>query len=299
MVRLLFFATLSLAVLSGCAANSYMGIRLSPGAANPAIQMLARQAMAGDKHAQMKLGSYYQSASDGIIAVDQNAVSDSARMEDIENANAIFQTSISSKDLRRYRSWRMLAMTRARELYKNASTDSGGESLPEAGRLLSSIDDAIFREQFVTRFNDPNDEVCQDHYTYADWQRDAQFIVEGKLTHRFVRQSKRLEGESWVHWEDRHYEAEIEITRFIKWPDKFPRPQTMAFSGEIVEGQLVDENTGDRRGCRTWGPDRGTDETNAIVILQYHNSAVRKGEFEIVRTIEIDPGGYCDAADVV
>jgi hypothetical protein len=291
MARLLFLAALSLTALSGCAANSYMGIGLRPGAADSAVQALARQAMAGDKQAQLKLGSYYQQAADGIVVAEPGAPSDRARVENIAYANEVFRIGTGSSDLEHYPSWRIFALTRAGELYRSASTDAGEKGLPEAARRLAMIEDAIFREQFVTRFNDPNDEACQnDGYSYNDWRRDAHFIVEGRLSHRFVREPKQSATESWVHWDDRHYEAEIEIARFVKWPDKFPRPQHLRFAGEIVDGQLVDEATGDRRGCRTWGPDGEADKEVAIVILQYQPSRDGTGRFEIVKTIRAGTG---------
>lgn len=285
MVRLLLIASLSMTALSGCAANSYVGIGLRPGAADPRLQAVARQAMAGDKRAQLKLGSYYQAAADGVVAPKQDEPSDRASVDDTAYANELFRIGTASGDLKRHGSWRMLAMTRASELYRRASTDSAEKGLPEAGRRLAIIEDAIFREQFATRFNEPYDEACQDDYSYNDWRRDAHFIVEGRLSHRFVRQPKQSATESWVHWEDRHYEAEIDIVRFVKWPEKFPRPQNLSFVGEVVDGQLVDEATGDRRGCRTWGPDGDADKENAIVVLQYRGSRDGTGRFEIVKTI--------------
>ncbi len=51
--------------LGGCAAtSSYAGIPLSPGAANPELQNLARRAQAGDKHAQLELGIRYEEGQD-------------------------------------------------------------------------------------------------------------------------------------------------------------------------------------------------------------------------------------------
>jgi hypothetical protein len=46
--------------LTGCAANSYAGISLAPGAADPELQELARRAQAGDQHAQLELGIRYE-----------------------------------------------------------------------------------------------------------------------------------------------------------------------------------------------------------------------------------------------
>lgn len=47
--------------LSACSApSSYMGVSLTPGAAEPHIQSLARHAQAGDKHAQLALGIAYE-----------------------------------------------------------------------------------------------------------------------------------------------------------------------------------------------------------------------------------------------
>ena len=51
---------------AGCAApTSYMGIALAPGAAEPAVQTLARSALTGDKHAQLALGIRYEEG-DGV-----------------------------------------------------------------------------------------------------------------------------------------------------------------------------------------------------------------------------------------
>lgn len=47
--------------LAGCAAPlSYMGVSLKPGAVDAAIQQQARQAMAGDKQAQLDLGIRFE-----------------------------------------------------------------------------------------------------------------------------------------------------------------------------------------------------------------------------------------------
>jgi hypothetical protein len=47
--------------LAACAAPaSYMGVSFTPGAADPHIQTLARNARAGDKHAQLALGIAYE-----------------------------------------------------------------------------------------------------------------------------------------------------------------------------------------------------------------------------------------------
>lgn len=47
-------------LLTGCAAHSYAGISFAPGAADPELQILARRAQAGDKHAQLELGIRYE-----------------------------------------------------------------------------------------------------------------------------------------------------------------------------------------------------------------------------------------------
>lgn len=46
--------------LTGCASTSYLGIPLAAGAADPALQDLARSARSGDKHAQLELGIRYE-----------------------------------------------------------------------------------------------------------------------------------------------------------------------------------------------------------------------------------------------
>lgn len=52
-----FVALFALAALSsGCASSQYMGISLRPGAADPALQMLATRASVGNKQAQLDLG---------------------------------------------------------------------------------------------------------------------------------------------------------------------------------------------------------------------------------------------------
>lgn len=45
---------------AGCASNSYMGISLVPGAADPIVQSLAARAQSGDKQAQYRLGLLYE-----------------------------------------------------------------------------------------------------------------------------------------------------------------------------------------------------------------------------------------------
>ena len=49
-----------------------MGIALAPGAANPAVQTLARSALTGDKHAQLALGIRYEEG-DGVAADPKRA----------------------------------------------------------------------------------------------------------------------------------------------------------------------------------------------------------------------------------
>lgn len=44
----------------GCASHDYMGISLKPGDTPPNLQSLARQAQAGDKHAQLLLGICFE-----------------------------------------------------------------------------------------------------------------------------------------------------------------------------------------------------------------------------------------------
>jgi hypothetical protein len=46
--------------LSACASNSYAGIPLTAGAADPELQALARRAETGDKRAQLELGIRYE-----------------------------------------------------------------------------------------------------------------------------------------------------------------------------------------------------------------------------------------------
>lgn len=53
-------ATLAILALSACASSEYMGISLKPGMAAIELQELARQAQAGDKHAQLELGIRYE-----------------------------------------------------------------------------------------------------------------------------------------------------------------------------------------------------------------------------------------------
>jgi TPR repeat protein len=50
-----------MAALAGCAGPSdYAGIRLAAGAAEPGLQALARRARAGDRSAQIELGSRFE-----------------------------------------------------------------------------------------------------------------------------------------------------------------------------------------------------------------------------------------------
>jgi TPR repeat protein len=47
-------------LLGGCAVNSYAGVSLKAGAAEPELQHIARRAQLGDKHAQLELGIRYE-----------------------------------------------------------------------------------------------------------------------------------------------------------------------------------------------------------------------------------------------
>lgn len=47
-------------MLTGCATHRYMGIPLTPGAAHPELQTLARRARSGDKQAQLDLGIRFE-----------------------------------------------------------------------------------------------------------------------------------------------------------------------------------------------------------------------------------------------
>ena len=54
-------ALLMIATLAGCAVpTQYMGIALTPGAAPPALQGVAEQALSGNKAAQLALGIAYE-----------------------------------------------------------------------------------------------------------------------------------------------------------------------------------------------------------------------------------------------
>ena len=53
-------ALYALGGLTGCASNTYAGIPLAVGTADPALQHLARRARAGDKRAQLELGIRYE-----------------------------------------------------------------------------------------------------------------------------------------------------------------------------------------------------------------------------------------------
>ena len=319
--RALHLARLAVAALclfftiSGCAASSsYMGIALTPGEQDPALQALAQRARGGDKQAQLKLGSYYQYAADGIAVVEGEASAGRAQAEDVEYVRKIFEIGTRSRKIKKYGSWRLLALARAAELYEEAASEtsrtktligpssSAGRGVttsristgpiqtgfPEAGKRLAVILDAIFREQFVTRFNDPYGEACQGDYTYADWQREAHFIVEGRISYRYLEQSAYAETERSVRREGSRYKAEIEITRFIKWPDRFPKIRKLSFNDRFTYGQLLDEHTGDYHGCETWAPPSDSNQVSAIAILQYLNAPIGNGKFEIIETIEID-----------
>jgi TPR repeat protein len=56
----LLLASAALLGLAGCAAAAFAGISLAPGAADPALQQLARRAQSGDKQAQLELGIAYE-----------------------------------------------------------------------------------------------------------------------------------------------------------------------------------------------------------------------------------------------
>jgi hypothetical protein len=59
-------ASLLALALGACAApSSYLGVAFAPGAADPQVQTLARQARSGDKQAQLALGIRYE-AGDGV-----------------------------------------------------------------------------------------------------------------------------------------------------------------------------------------------------------------------------------------
>jgi hypothetical protein len=53
-------ALATLPALAACAANSYPGIPLAAGAADPEVQQLARRARAGDRQVQLELGIRYE-----------------------------------------------------------------------------------------------------------------------------------------------------------------------------------------------------------------------------------------------
>ena len=62
-------ALLMIATLAGCAVpTQYMGIDLTPGAAPPALQGVAEQALSGNKAAQLALGIAYEEGQG--VAVD-------------------------------------------------------------------------------------------------------------------------------------------------------------------------------------------------------------------------------------
>jgi hypothetical protein len=285
-----------------------MGIPLAPGAADPQVQTLARSAMAGDKQAQLRLGSYFQSAADGYVWLEQEVSAGRAQIEDVKYVRSIFNAGISSKLVKKYGGWKPLALIHARELYQSASIDSGGEKLhsvpgpssggavttssnsagpiqkglPDAKTLLLVINDAIFRQQFQTRFINPIDEAC-----YTDFP-EAYFIIEGKLSYNFVSPSGYPEnqrpGASLLYRTSDHYKARIEISQFVKWPEKFPRPQELAFKSYVTDGHWIEDHAGRSGGCVTWGPRGEPNDSNAIVVLEYTNSPVGEGRFEIIRT---------------
>ena len=67
-LALLMIATLT-TMLSACAVpTQYMGISLTPGAASPALQGVAEQALSGNKAAQLALGIAYEEGQG--VAVD-------------------------------------------------------------------------------------------------------------------------------------------------------------------------------------------------------------------------------------
>lgn len=60
----LVLAAAMVSLLCGCATNSYMGVQLAPGAAEPALQTLAKRARSGDKEAQLDLGIRFEEGID-------------------------------------------------------------------------------------------------------------------------------------------------------------------------------------------------------------------------------------------
>ena len=60
----LVLAAAMVSLLCGCATNSYMGVQLAPGAAEPALQTLAKRARSGDKEAQLALGIRFEEGID-------------------------------------------------------------------------------------------------------------------------------------------------------------------------------------------------------------------------------------------
>lgn len=302
-------------LLASCAGtgDTYMGIPLAPGAADPQVQALARSAMGGDKQAQLRLGSYFQSAADGYVWLEQEAAAGRAQIEDVKYVRSIFDAGTSSKLIRKY-GWKPLALARARELYQIASIDSAVEKhqsvarsssggavttsptstgpiqkgLAEAKKRLLLIDDAIFRQKFQTSFIDPIGEACYTDFPEDFWHRNAHFIVEGMLSYNFVDPSEYPEhhrpGASLAYRTSDHYKARIEISRFVKWPEQFPRPQELSFKSYVTDGHWLEDHAGRSGGCITWGPRGEPNNSNAIVVLEYINSPVGEGRFEIIRT---------------
>lgn len=270
--------------------------------------------MAGNKHSQLELGTYYQSAADGYAWLEQEVSAGRGKIKDLEYVRDIFKVGTVSKDVTKYGSWKLLAMARARELYQQASIDSGGtktrivstsspggavttsqistvplqKGLPEAARRLVLIDDAIYRQKFETTFINPIDEACYTNFPEDFWERNANFIVEGSLSYKFVSPSEypeyqRPDGSSLYRTSD-YYKAEIEIFRFVKWPEKFPRPKNLALKSYVTDGHWVDDHAGRSGGCKTWGPRGEPNDSNAIVVLEYINSPNGEGKFEIIKT---------------
>jgi hypothetical protein len=301
---------------SACAyPKEHMGISLAPGAVTPELQTLALRAQGGDKQAQLELGSYFQYAADGLTAEEQGASADRVQIANVKYANEIFEIGVKSDEMKKYDSWKLFAMTRASELYKNASLDSEQlttqvlskspvkaaiaksqpskaltqKGLLEAAKRFAVIKDAIYRQQFETSFNDANRETCYENaFTQSEWVSSAHFIVEGKLSYSFIDPSefpvdKRPSSLSGRRTSD-HYKADIEITRFVKWPDKFPRPQKLTFKSYVYDGRWMEDPAGEFGGCLTWDPRGQPNDASAYIVLDYVNYPIGVGRFDIVKT---------------
>lgn len=212
-------------------------------------------------------------------------------------------------------------MTRARALLEMAAADTGGERrqiipLASGGGAVSStifstgplqkgssdaaarlivVNTAISRQKYVTHFNSPYSESCEsEYYRFADWLRDAHFVVEGSLATKYIDASDIADdvgnGEKRArhHLEGQHYVAEIKIRRFLKWPTEIQKPSILTIEDHVTFGARPPGHSEGFYGCSTWAPSRDPLDLDSIIILQYSNDPFGIDKFHIVNVFPGD-----------